>query len=148
MIHRNGSRRFTDRPVTITGIGYAEDPESMLSDRPPDGAALASAVGRCLQNASLNSAPPIGTVIVDLNGDERRALEWGYCLVRLRSRFDIGRHESWLPAASFGETGCAAGAIAICMAVRALQRAYTAARSVLVVSSSYGGSKGALCVSL
>ena len=65
----------------------------------------------------------------------------GYTLVRLKSRHPLSTARTWLPAASFGETGCASGALAVCVAVRALERGYAGARQVAMDLSSEDGAR-------
>jgi 3-oxoacyl-[acyl-carrier-protein] synthase-1 len=129
----------------ISAVGAAHDARHAFAEEPADGVGLATAIGQCFER--LPTGERVGLIISDLNGDTRRAMEWGYAQVRLRRRRLIDDAPMWLPAASFGETGCAAGVVAICAAVRALGRGYANGRNVLVVLSSDDGLKGALCVS-
>jgi 3-oxoacyl-(acyl-carrier-protein) synthase len=141
------TERATGSPaaVPLAALATAHDPHHLHLEQPPTGAGLARAVEDCLQQLpAANDA--VRLLVSDCNGDERRALEWGYCLVRLRPRYDFGQAQTWLPAMSFGETGCAAGAIAVCMSVRALQRGYAAWPVLTITLSSDDGTKAALCV--
>ena len=132
--------------VLVRACALTTDPKHGLSDQPADGAGLAEAVSRCLERLTADEQVRIGLVIGDLNGEERRALEWGGCLVRLQSRYGLGRLPTWQPAASFGETGCAAGVLLMCVGVRALQRHYAGTQSILIVLSSEGPGKAAVCL--
>ena len=134
-------------PVALAGLGLGADRTHLLAEEPPTGVGLAAAVEQCLEQLPPADRQDIELVISDCNGDERRALEWGYCLVRLRSRYAVGAARLWLPAMSFGETGCATGAVAICMAVRGLQRGYARTRQILVALSSDDGLKASVCLS-
>jgi 3-oxoacyl-[acyl-carrier-protein] synthase-1 len=49
----------------------------------------------------------------------------------------------WLPAASFGDTGAATGAVATCMAARAFERGYAPGDAALIGLSSESGERGA-----
>lgn len=133
-------------PVQLTAFAAAVDPRHSLMDLPPDGTGLATAVEACVARLSAEQRARLGLVVADLNGEERRALEWGYCLVRLKSSHPLSSTRTWLPAASFGETGCASGPLAICVAVRALERGYAGSGQVAVVLSSEDGEKAALCL--
>jgi 3-oxoacyl-[acyl-carrier-protein] synthase-1 len=137
-----------DRPlrVAIDAVATAKDENHSLAERPPMGVGLASAVEQCLGSVGADAHAEIGVVVSDLNGAERRAVEWGYCLVRLQPRHPLGHARVWLPAMSFGETGCAAGPIAVCTAVRGLNRGYAGTERIAVVLSSDSGDKAALCL--
>jgi 3-oxoacyl-[acyl-carrier-protein] synthase-1 len=134
--------------VVLRAFALAEDVKHLFSDEAPDGAGLAEAVVRCVTQLSEEERQRIGLVIGDLNGEEHRALEWGACLVRLQSRFALGDLPSWQPAASFGETGCASGVLSMCVGIRALQRGYAGTDSILLLFSSDGTGKAALCLSM
>jgi 3-oxoacyl-[acyl-carrier-protein] synthase-1 len=139
----------TDRPlrVAIDAVGTAKDESHSLAESPPTGVGLAAALEQCLGSLGAEAHAEIGVVVSDLNGEERRALEWGYCLVRLQPRHPLGHARVWLPAMSFGETGCASGPIAVCTAVRGFDRGYAGTRRIVVVLSSESGQKAALCLS-
>ncbi|WP_437669521.1 hypothetical protein [Sorangium sp. So ce131] len=101
------------------------------------GAALAQvmteAVGRTGPDATRE-----GTVYVDLNGEPARAAEWGHALVRLDEGSVLHSWKHVLPAASFGETGAAAGALAMCIAARGLSRGYAGRQALAVLSDREG----------
>ena len=84
--------------------------------------------------------------IGDLDGTERRAMEWARALTRLHAEHDIGNAPLWIPAASFGSTGAASGAIALCMAARAFERGHAPARQCSVWMCSEAGARGAVLV--
>ena len=79
-----------------------------LSDKLPQGAALATVLRQVLSRCAPNGSD-VGLVIGDLNGDTARAMDWGYALVRLAAEVRLGELPLWLPAQSFGETGAATG---------------------------------------
>jgi len=132
--------------VAVEAVGTSEDESHWLGASPPTGIGLASAIEQCLGSLGADAHTEIGVVVSDLNGEERRALEWGYCLVRLQPRYPLGHARVWLPAMSFGETGCASGPIAVCTAVRGLDRGYAGTQRIAVVLSSESGHKAALCL--
>ena len=87
----------------------------------------------------------LGLFIGDLNGTERRALDWGHAIMRLRSKLESDLAVPlWLPAASFGDTGAAAGPVAICLAARGFDRGYAPNGNVVVWLSSESGLMGAI----
>jgi 3-oxoacyl-[acyl-carrier-protein] synthase-1 len=126
----------------IVATGFAEDVSHQFSERPPVGNALATAVRDAISSISPNPAPSF--VVADLNGTERRALDWGHAVVRLGRNPDIGNVPLWLPAASFGETGAASGALAVCMAVRAFERRYAPGERALILLASDSGARASL----
>ena len=126
--------------ATIAAATVARDPTDLLSnDRPPTGTGLAEALRK-----ALGSAKKIGFSVGDMNGTQPRAVEWANTLFRLRSEHQVDIPESWFPALSFGDTGAAAGAVGVCVAIRAFARGYARGNSALVWLSSEGEAKGAL----
>ncbi|MCY1078906.1 hypothetical protein [Archangium lansingense] len=83
--------------------------------------------------------PLRGDVLLDLNGEEWRARAWGYAQLQLGAELDLPRCRTVLPCASFGETGTASGAMAICLAVRAFVRGYASGSQGLVCSLNDDG---------
>jgi uncharacterized protein (TIGR02270 family) len=61
-------------------------------------------------------------VVASLNGDERRALDWGHARVRLQQRGLPGDTPECWPAEAFGDLGAAAGPVALCLAARSWER--------------------------
>lgn len=116
-----------------------------LDDERPGlhGRALVEAIREVLQRNEQRERD-VRVMIHDLNGQERRAREWGTALIQLLSDFrSLGELERWLPAVSFGDTGCAAGAIAACMAIRAFARGYSRGNEILLCNASEQGERGA-----
>jgi 3-oxoacyl-[acyl-carrier-protein] synthase-1 len=133
--------------VALTGLDTKGETRHMLAEEPPTGSALASAIEQSLRSLTTSGAH-VGLVVGDLNGDERRALEWGYCLARLQGRHPVVSARLWTPASSFGETGCASGSLAICVAARGLRRGYAKSSHVAIALSSEGGEKAGICLSV
>jgi 3-oxoacyl-[acyl-carrier-protein] synthase-1 len=115
-----------------------------FSQDPPDGAVLARAI-RDLVATQPRSAE-VGLVIGDLNGDEYRALNWGSALVRLRNAHGVADAPLWIPALGFGETGSAAGALGLCLAVRAIERGHFREGAVLTWLSDESGAGAAMMI--
>jgi 3-oxoacyl-[acyl-carrier-protein] synthase-1 len=133
-----------DPPVMVCGADVANEGRSRLDEKPSLGIGLAEALASCMRQAGPAVLAETHLVVTDLNGDPYRANEWGYCLVRMRSSGTLEQMSVALPAASFGETGCAAGAVGICVAVRSLQRRYASGRGALVSTSGDDGTKAAV----
>lgn len=110
----------------------------------PQGEAMARAIGRALTKSGVG-IPFYGDFYADLNGEEWRAYELGSARLRLSKQ--LGTQTRLLfPCNSLGEVGCASGAVAICCAMRSLERGYSHGGVVLVTSSSDHGDVGAICV--
>jgi 3-oxoacyl-[acyl-carrier-protein] synthase-1 len=104
-----------------------------------------AAAGKALAQAIASVKPNGPTLLVgDLNGEESRAMEWGYTALYLTQKFrDAADQDLWTPAQHFGEVGAAAGPVAACLALRALQRGYPRTQNFVVWLSSGTGLKGA-----
>jgi 3-oxoacyl-[acyl-carrier-protein] synthase-1 len=77
--------------------------------------------------------------IVDLNGEEARALRWGMLCARLQELEPVELADLWVPALCFGDAGAATGLAAIAMAVRGFERGYAPGDMALVICGSDGG---------
>lgn len=144
MVERDSQRRVGDPPTALLrGVTFGSDPAGILSDAPPSGSVLAEVLRGALQ---ADGASASGWLIGDLNGTERRAAEWGRAIVRARSELDVAGMPLWLPASSFGDTGAASAAMAVCMAARAFERGYAPANRCVIWMSSEGGAKGAIAL--
>lgn len=130
--------------VDFTSIHVGQEPNAMGADRRPDGRVLFTCVQAVLGPASSGRDGIL--FVCDLNGEERRAWEWGNVLVRLRgSGFqEVVDAPYWAPAEGFGDVGAAAGAVGACLAVRAFQRRYAPARRIIIVSQADSGERAAI----
>ncbi len=109
---------------------------------PPDGRALLAAALEALGPEPAGSAP---WLVSDHDGEERRAAELGYLQHRLvTADRRLADAPVWFPAVGFGNTGAASGAVALCVATRALQRGYAPSTSALLLSQSDGVARGAV----
>ncbi len=95
------------------------------------GTALCEAITACLSEES-QAPQELGLSIVNLNGDEQWAWEFGSALVRMKSTGVPCPPRQWCPAEHFGEIGAATGAAAICMGVRGFARGYTRSPAIMV----------------
>lgn len=125
-------------PVTIDHVGL----ESVASREPSlhdDARLLAAVVAQC----GVQADEPV-EFLADVNGDVRRAAEWGCAQVlpgwprRGHTTFPIG---------AFGDTGSAAGAIATAVAAHDWARGAPRARTTIVTLSEPGGGKAAIRLS-
>ncbi|NVJ16895.1 beta-ketoacyl synthase N-terminal-like domain-containing protein [Myxococcus sp. AM010] len=113
-----------------------------FSGVPPQGIALATATEECFR---LEQRRP-GLIIVNINGDEFRARDFGTALVRLRGTILPEESWQWFPPASFGEIGVATGAASICLAVRGFVRGYAPSHSAIVMLLGDDEARGAMFV--
>ena len=87
-------------------------------------------------------APP--WLIVDQNGENYRAQEWGCALTRL-----VEDHPGfqdpvvWYPVISVGDTGAAAGVVQTSMAMQAFRRGYAPAHQVVLLAGADAGQRSA-----
>jgi 3-oxoacyl-[acyl-carrier-protein] synthase I len=123
-------------------VGLEES--SFSSGQRPQGVGLANAISRAL-GASSVEVPFSGDAFADLNGEEWRAYEAACARIRLGTLLE-GKNRSVFPCSTLGEVGCASGAVAVCCALRSLQRGYSHGDIVLVTSSSDDGPVGAVCI--
>ncbi|HYO55689.1 hypothetical protein [Archangium sp.] len=139
---QTGARRRGARVEAIVGpVFNAREEQHRFSGLPSTGAALSDA----MEHALTTLAPEIaGLLIHNLNGDPWRSMEWGNALVRLAPRHLVKELPVWVPAESFGETGAATAAIAVCMGTRAFARHHAGTPHILITMSSYDGNKACL----
>lgn len=131
-------RRGATVHAVLSGFAEARGPGRLVEVHEP-GRALAEAIAGSL--AASHTAP--GFVIGSLNGDERRALDWGYAQVRLQARGVLRDAAEWHPATSFGDLGAATGPAAVCAAARAFARGYAPSPDCLVWLAGDDGSRAA-----
>jgi len=126
----------------VIAVGLAQ--ESTADDALPTGGALSSAI---TQLVAAGGPLPAGECwfVVDLNGEERRAYDWGCCQPRLVAHMPgVLPAPEWDPAISFGDTGAASGPIAAQMVLRGFARGYAPGRCGVVLSSSDGMERAAV----
>lgn len=142
------TRHVTAPPLAkLTHICVRSSASQFLSGAPADGRASA----QVLQSLMSAFKDPSSTwwVLVDQNGEIFRACDWGCSLVHLRGKgagSETGP-DVWYPAASFGDTGAAAGAVATCLAVAAHDRRYAPLPHAFVLTSSDGPHRAGCVVS-
>jgi 3-oxoacyl-[acyl-carrier-protein] synthase I len=95
-------------------------------------------------NTSRLPLPFRGDVYLDMNGEDWRALLWGYAQGKLLQRIDWNASRQHMPAIQLGDVGAASGLAAACLATRSFVRDYAAGSSALVLSVSDSGHVGAM----
>ncbi|MFP2930240.1 hypothetical protein ACLESO_34605, partial [Pyxidicoccus sp. 3LG] len=99
--------------------------------------------GRALAQAIRQSWPAsvatVGDIYCDFNGENDRAMEWGFAQALLRETHPLPTAHLHTPAECLGDTGAASGLISVCAALRAFARGYAHGDQALVWSSSDSG---------
>jgi 3-oxoacyl-[acyl-carrier-protein] synthase-1 len=138
-----GVQRRRAQPLAkLVAVGLAK--ESTADDAVPTGGGLTSAI---TQLVAVGGPLPAGECwfVLDLNGEERRAYDWGCCQPRLVAQMPgVLPAPEWTPAISFGDTGAASGPIAVQMMLRGFARGYAPTRCGVVLSSSDGSDRAAI----
>jgi 3-oxoacyl-[acyl-carrier-protein] synthase I len=97
-----------------------------------------------VQEASARQPP--GLFVVNLNGTEARASEWGNVLVRLTAQGMKTDAPLWIPPLHFGELGSATGPASIALLARGWARDYAPSPNALVCLMEDGTARGAFAV--
>ena len=133
-------------PVFLRGVALDTDPHPVGADRPTDAQPLAGCIVSALGPLAPQARAPL--LVSDHDGQHWRAYEWGTLQLQLASRAPaLAEAPAWLPAMSFGHTGVASGGLGAAVALRAFQRGYAPAPSILVLSSSATGERAAIHLS-
>ncbi|WP_224361970.1 hypothetical protein [Hyalangium versicolor] len=139
---RSAARRKAPILAKVDAVSRGQEPRHFFQSTPSVGEGLAAVTAACLDGIS-SGVPFNGDIVLDLNGEEWRAREWGNALLRLRER--LGDSIRWiLPGSSWGDIGAASGVAGMCIAARSLARGYAKASQVLVLSSSEWGNVSAI----
>ena len=86
--------------------------------------------------------------ISDHDGEEYRAMEWGNAFTHLVRESQIFVNPAvWYPAASYGHTGVAGPAIAVCTAASAFARRYAPHGAAMITCSADSGERAVGIVS-
>jgi 3-oxoacyl-[acyl-carrier-protein] synthase-1 len=127
---------------TVSGVGVAREP----GQDAPTGRGWQEATANVV--AACGSFPPGNTwFLIDLNGEERRAHDWGRVQIALKtSAPGLLPAPEWYPAAAFGDTGAAGAALAIQIAIRAFERGYAPAACAAILTSGDDGSRAVIRV--
>jgi hypothetical protein len=113
-----------ERSGGVPALGFIDEwvqdaePSTRFNGDPAVGRALARSIANTLRDR-----PRPGVVIGQLNGDERRAMDWGHALVWLSANAGLKGVAEVYPAASFGEIGAATGPASVALALDAVSRA-------------------------
>jgi hypothetical protein len=142
------SNNLRENDAEITGVGISAEAKTLWSGATSVGEGLASALEQVAEIAQWKLDSP-AWVICDQNGEIYRANEWGHVATRLRATWPaLESPVAWMPAASFGDTGCASSLVAVCIALQAFKRKYAPADCAVVTSSSEAEFRSAIVVNL
>lgn len=142
MLERAGGALKKERPLhaVVCPPSVEKDSLHQYSRSPANGRVLARAIERASM-ASNVSEIKTGLAIGTCNGTPWTALEWGCAQTLVPPHLSESRQ--WHPAESFGETGAASGALAVCMGIHLFRRKRDHPPGILVWLSSGSGVKGA-----
>lgn len=138
LIEKNdtGHKHLSQSLATMKAVAIDQDSRPLLLGAQSDGRILANLVAKISEIANWREGAH-SWIISDQNGEYYRANEWGGLLFHLGSQqTNIVQSVLWMPAASFGDTGAASGAVAIAIACQAFARQYHPSSDVIVVSTS------------
>ena len=120
----------------LTQVGWDKESAHGLSNAGSDEKALLGLLADAPPSAQSAALP---LIVGTLNGDPVRAMEWGTALVSLPPWASGADH--LYPAASFGDTGAAAGAMNVVFALRTLPRSRAGYPSALVWAGGDNGGR-------
>ncbi|NMO18352.1 hypothetical protein HPC49_34245 [Pyxidicoccus fallax] len=123
----------------------SQEPDRFFTEEVHTGARLSDMIRGALANVAASGSFE-GDIVIDLNGEDWRAQDWGCSRVRLSETLGA-RCRLVIPGSSLGDVGAASGVVAMCVAARSFARGYAATRRTLVVSSSEYGHAGASLLS-
>lgn len=126
--------------VMLVGLGQETGADGAL----PRGQGLTDAIGQLIDEGGPLTAGKTWFVL-DLNGEEGRAYDWGCCSAALGLRAPgLLPAPVWLHAMSFGDTGAAGAALGVQLAIRGLVRGYAPGTCAVIVSSADDGRRTAI----
>jgi 3-oxoacyl-[acyl-carrier-protein] synthase-1 len=129
--------------LRLLSLGEEVDP-SAGGDDAQAGAAMAQAILHALTDLPDALQDADWDLATDLNGDARRAAQWGHCVVQMQAAQRWRARQHSRIAESLGEAGCVSGAASLAMALHGAKRGYLAPRPTLLTLSSDAGHKAAL----
>jgi len=124
----------------IHQLTLVHDENNFLSDQPIYGSTIAELF--CLATEGNG----IAEFYIDLDGDKQRAVDWGHGSTILNERLTTMPTKMNCPSEFLGNTGAASAAIAVCNSIRSFARRYSIESSILILSNSESGERGAAIV--
>jgi 3-oxoacyl-(acyl-carrier-protein) synthase len=140
------AKRKTEVLGTLLSTELAADEATLFSGRVPTGQGL-SEILITLARKVRSSGETKVWVVTDQTGETYRAMEWGRAVVAAAAQdCDVESALVWHPAASFGDTAAASGAVGLCVVLRAFARRYAPASHAIILSSSEGTQRAGIVV--
>ncbi len=130
----------------VLGVATAQEKNLIQTDSVCLGEGLTEAVRAVLEMLP-STQTRIDYMICDMNGEPRRADEFGYTMVRTSDRF-VNAIDFLTPADCWGDVGAASGPLFVILALAAGLRGYTKGPHTLVWTSSEGGERCAAVVQI
>lgn len=127
--------------VVLRGLAFGQETNLHGAEDPPTGKGLASALHKVIGGIRFKHQLPLWC-LSDHTGEPYRAMDWGSAEVHITDAHKaniVG--DMTYAAASFGDTGAASGAVALCMAACAFERHYAPAPLAALVSSADSGDR-------
>jgi 3-oxoacyl-[acyl-carrier-protein] synthase-1 len=122
----------------VGGIFFGEEKKPLLDGELSDGEALNEIIAKWM-NASADTTGGKIWIICDQTGEPYRAMEWGSAQVKLQKAYpDFKDPVIWFPAASFGDTAAASGAVSACICCSSFVKKTASSNAALILSSSEG----------
>jgi len=132
--------------ATIRGVATTREPNPLASGRVCTGEALIAAIAQATASLHLPQEK-LATTYCDINGERHRSEEFLCVPLRLPAPFvDANRYDA--PADAWGDVGAASGPLYITLAVASAQRGYAHGPHVLAWTSSDGGIRAAVTLTL
>jgi 3-oxoacyl-[acyl-carrier-protein] synthase I len=139
---RSGAERPT--LATVTGLGFAQEPAPLLSDKPLRAEGLVKATRQALKEAGAGMEQ-VDWRLSDVAGESYAFKEQSLAVSRLL-RVKKEELPLWLPAESLGEVGAASGLCQLVWAAQAFERGYAVGGRALCCTSSVGGERATAVV--
>lgn len=128
--------------ATVEGVALAVEEHTQRAGATSTGLGLGSAVAQLGEATGRTGS--MGWVISDMNGELYGGNELGHAHIRARrSDPSFGTAGSVYPAASFGDTGVASGALALVLGIAGLERHRIPGDRVVILSTDLDGRRAA-----
>ena len=121
----SNGREGVQPDLCLQAVHQSHEENTLLSGKPVQ--------GRALTELLESTADKEGNwFVIDLNGEDYRAMEWGYALVRTK----LDGYALTYPAVSFGDTGTASPGVAVAVVRHAIRRGCAPCKRAVVLSTS------------
>lgn len=126
----------------VSSMAIGADEDDRFAEQTTKGIGLTHTIDSAL--SSLPHGQAVCTIVADLNGDDYRAMDWGYAQERMLRKYGLEGTVLSIPALNFGEVGAATGAVASCFVLRTIGRNGMPHGTALIWLTSEDGTKAAL----